>query len=146
MIDFGGLNPEQTQVRFAYERQAVGVSCLCWRDDKSGDFVTASKKVGVIRLWNVAHKEPKAILKVGSAGIHFMSRIKGDPKRLLIAFLNGAVCVFNIEKRKIEFLTEAGHAETVFDLEFCPSNRNVFASCSYDGSIRIWDSNNVKLL
>ncbi len=43
-------------------------------------------------------------------------------------------------------MTEAGHAETVFDLEFMPKDRNVFASCSYDGTVRVWDSNNAKLL
>ncbi len=94
----------------------------------------------------MAHKEPKLIVKVGSSGIHNMLRIKGDSRKILIAFLNGAVTVYNLEKRKIEFQTEAGHAETVFDLEFCPMDRNLFASCSYDGTVRVWDSNNVKLL
>jgi hypothetical protein len=28
----------------------------------------------------------------------------------------------------VEFQTEAGHAETVFDLEFCPSNKDLIAS------------------
>jgi len=75
-----------------------------------------------------------------------MKKLKGDSKRMLIGFINGAVQVFNLEKRRIDFQTEAGHAETVFDLEFCPCDRNVFASCSYDGTVRVWDSNNVKLL
>lgn len=119
---------------------------ICWRDDKSGDFITSTKKVGTLRLWNVAHKEPKQVIKVGSTGIHYMRKLKNDSKRILIAFMNGAVQIFNIQKRRIEFQTEAGHAETVFDLEFCPADRNMFASCSYDGTVRVWDSNNVKLL
>jgi WD40 repeat protein len=44
-------------------------------------------------------------------------------------------------KRNVDFETEAGHAETVFDLEFCPGNRDVIASCSYDGSVRVWNVN-----
>eukprot|EP00347_Sterkiella_histriomuscorum_P001098 403373336 len=146
MIDFNGFDTQQTIMRMAYERQSVGVNCICWRDDKSGDFITSTKKVGTIRLWNVAHKEPKQVFKVGNTGIHYMRKLKGDSKRILIAFINGAVQVFNIQKRRIDFLTEAGHAETVFDLEFCPSDRNMFASCSYDGTVRVWDSNNSKLL
>ncbi|CDW86163.1 wd repeat-containing protein 17 [Stylonychia lemnae] len=146
MIDFNGFIPASTILRFTYEKQSVGVNNICWRDDKSGDFITSTRKVGTLRLWNVASREPKQIIKVGSSGIHCMTKLKGDSKRMLIGFINGAVQVFNLEKRRIEFQSEAGHAETVFDLEFSPTDRNIFASCSYDGTVRIWDSNNVKLL
>lgn len=63
-----------------------------------------------------------------------------------MAFLNGSIQVFNLAKKKIEFATEAGHAETVFDLQFCPSNKDLIASCSYDGTVRVWDANSMKLL
>lgn len=46
----------------------------------------------------------------------------------------------------MEFQTEAGHAETVFDLEFCPSNKDLIASCSYDGTVRVWEANTMKLV
>jgi WD40 repeat protein len=75
-----------------------------------------------------------------------MKPLKGDPKRVLVAFVNGAVQVFNLSKKKVEFQTEAGHAETVFDLEFCPINKDIIASCSYDGTVRVWDVNSMKLL
>lgn len=91
MVDFNGFTEGQTQLRFTYEKQSVGINCICWRDDKSGDFITSTKKVGTLRLWNVAHKEPKQIIKVGSTGIHFMRKLKGDTKRILIGFMNGAV-------------------------------------------------------
>ena len=70
-----------------------------------------------------------------------MIKLKNDPNRLLISFVSGAVCIYNIKKRYIDFETEAGHAETVFDLRFCPSNRDLIASCSYDGSVRVWNAN-----
>lgn len=140
MIDFGGYNEQQTVVRQVYERQTVGVNGIIWRDDKSGDFITSNRKVGTLRLWNAAHKDPKQVLKVGSHGIHSFKKIKGDSQRVLIAFINGAVAVYNVQRRCIDFQTEAGHAETVFDLEFNPSNRDIYASCSYDGTIRVWDA------
>jgi WD40 repeat protein len=37
----------------------VGNSCILWKDDKSGDFISSTKKVGALRLWNVAQKAPK---------------------------------------------------------------------------------------
>ena len=39
-----------------------------------------------------------------------------------------------------------GHFETVFGVEYCASNKDLIASCSYDGTVRVWNSNNMKLL
>lgn len=151
MIVFNGFKGEEdegekTKWKFIYQRQSVGVNCIAWKDDKSGDFVTSTRKVGALRYWNVATNEPKQVVKVGSHGIHLLRKLKNDRKRLVIAFTNGAVCVFNTAKKRVEFQTEAGHAETVFDLEFCPSNKDLIASCSYDGTVRVWDANSMKLL
>lgn len=66
--------------------------------------------------------------------------------KALIAFLNGSIGVYNFDMRQMEFQTEAGHAETVFDLQFCPNNKDMIASCSYDGTVRLWDANTMKLL
>jgi len=63
-----------------------------------------------------------------------------------VAFTSGAISIFNLSKKRVDFQTEAGHAETVFDLEFCPSNKNLVGSCSYDGSVRVWNANQMKLL
>lgn len=56
-----------------------------------------------------------------------------------MAFKDGAVGIYNFELKKLEFCTEAGHTETVFDLEFKPDNCNLLATVSYDGNIKIWD-------
>jgi WD40 repeat protein len=66
-------------------------------------------------------------------------------QKLLISLRNGEVLVFNLNRRCIEFKTEAGHSETIFDVGFSPSNPELLASCSYDGTIRIWDSNKMQL-
>jgi WD40 repeat protein len=102
MIDFNGLGAG-TELKFYYVKQSVGINCISWRDDKSGDFITTTRKVGALRLWNVAHKEPKQVIKVGSHGIHSLKKLTNDPKRVLIAFLNGAIQVYNLQKRRIEF-------------------------------------------
>lgn len=75
-----------------------------------------------------------------------MTKLKNEPDKFLVAFVNGAVGVFNLAKRKVEFQTEAGHAETVFDINFCPFNRDILASCSYDATLRVWDASQMKLL
>lgn len=65
---------------------------------------------------------------------------------VLIACTNGSIALFNIEKSKIEFQTEPGHSETVFDLKFCPMNKNLLASWSYDGTIKVWDASSMKMI
>ena len=32
------------------------INKIVWREDKSGDIVTSSRKVGALRLWNVAQE------------------------------------------------------------------------------------------
>ena len=45
------------------------MSNLFWASDKSGNFITANDKYGVLALWNVASTEPRKIIKVGVAGV-----------------------------------------------------------------------------
>lgn len=75
-----------------------------------------------------------------------MIKLKNEPNKYLVAFVNGSLAIFNLSKKSIEFKTEAGHAETIFDLKFNPSNRDILASCSYDATVRIWDVGQMKLL
>ena len=65
--------------------------------------------------------------------------------RVLLAFKSGAVCVYDLNRRRIDFQTEQGHSETIFDAEFCKANGDYLASCSYDGTVRIWDTKTMKL-
>jgi len=143
-----------------FEVQPNNETNIVWTTDKSGNFLTSNEKVGTILMWNVAQKEPLQIIKVGSAGIQCMrilnvtakqarsnNAIKiHDQQRILVSLRNGAVMVFNLNKRCIEFQTEAGHSETIFDVEFCISNPDYMASCSYDGTIRVWDANRMNLV
>ena len=59
--------------------------------------------------------------------------------RFLLAFRSGAVGIYNLSLKKMEFCTEAGHTETIFDLQFKPDNPNLMATVSYDGTTKIWD-------
>jgi hypothetical protein len=59
MIDFNGFSKEKTTWKFIYERQKQGNHCISWRENRSGDFVTSSRKMGIIKIFNVASKSPK---------------------------------------------------------------------------------------
>lgn len=77
-----------------------------------------------------------------------MARLPGPDSemRMLVALKNGAVLVYDLKKRALEFRTEAGHSETIFETEFCRINSNYLASCSYDGTVRVWDTSTMKLV
>lgn len=46
----------------------------------------------------------------------------------------------------MEFQTESGHSETIFDINYHPTETNLLGSCSYDGSVRVWDVSLNKLV
>ena len=46
----------------------------------------------------------------------------------------------------MEFQTESGHSETIFDIDYHPTETSLLASCSYDGTVRVWDVGTNKLV
>ena len=66
--------------------------------------------------------------------------------RILYALKNGAVAVYNLKRQTAEFQTETGHFETIFGVQYSSADKDLLASCSYDGTVRIWDSMSMKLL
>lgn len=65
---------------------------------------------------------------------------------ILINFKNGSVGLFNIDKNKMEFISEPTHSETVFDLRFSNIDPDIIASGSYDGFVKIWNIHTMKCL
>jgi len=99
--------------------------------------------------WNVASKEPKTTFKVGGSGVHQMKKIissKQSEDKVIVALKSGAVLIYDLTRRAIDYSTEAGHSETIFETEFCASNADYLASCSYDGTVRVWDVKTMSLI
>ena len=69
-----------------------------------------------------------------------------NPNLYVISFEKGSVGIYDIEKRKFEFLTEEAHSETIFDIQFCPWNKDLIATCSYDSTVKVWNASNMKLI
>lgn len=63
----------------------------------------------------------------------------------IITFTDGSVGVYDIEKYEFVYLRQGGHTETIFCCDFKPSLAKsdqpfaVFATGSYDGTLKIWD-------
>ena len=76
----------------------------------------------------------------------FLDNKANQGGRILISLKNGALAVYNLKRQTTEFQTETGHFETIFGIAYCKSDKDLIASCSYDGTVRVWNSNNMKLV
>jgi WD40 repeat protein/energy-coupling factor transporter ATP-binding protein EcfA2 len=82
--------------------------------------------------------------------ISFKELVKGEitsyqlsPKRKFLAVgdVKGDVYVWNLDKNQLEARL-LGHKARVSGLDFSPEGE-ILATCSYDGSIQIWETNNL---
>lgn len=80
---------------------------------------------------------------MGNSGIRQISYLH-DRSELICSFKSGAIGIFLLMRKKLDFCTESGHAETVFDIQINPENKNLLATASYDGSIKTWDLRTMK--
>lgn len=129
-----------------FERQGIGIKTLNWVYDTSGDFITCSVKVGALRIWNASQKTPKNVIKVGAMGIKDFLGFRSDPNLYVMTFKDGSLGLFDVKKKKMVWNIEAGHSETIFEIRFKPSSSSVLATGSYDGYIKIWDINSMKVM
>ncbi len=118
---------------------------MCWIHNMSGDFITCSQKVGALRIWNASQKTPKAVIKVGAMGIRAFVPFASNPSHYIAVFKDGSLGLLNLQKKKLVWSIEAGHSETIFDLRFKPSDSSLLATGSYDGYIKVWDTQTMRL-
>ena len=78
---------------------------MAWIDNMSGDLITSSPKIGALKVWNVSHKSPRSTVKVGSTGVKSFQAFPDNPYRYLLAFRSGAVGIYNLSLKKMEFCT-----------------------------------------
>ncbi|XP_061535832.1 WD repeat-containing protein 17 isoform X1 [Phycodurus eques] len=63
------------------------------------------------------------------------------PGHAVCCFMDGGVGLYDMGAKKWDFLRDLGHVETIFDCKFKPDNPNLLATASFDGTIKIWDTN-----
>lgn len=51
-----------------------------------------------------------------------------------------------MKSNKIQNKIESGHSETIFDLKYNKNDYGIFATCSHDSTIKIWDMNKNKII
>lgn len=80
-------------------------------DHISGDFLAASPKAGVLRIFNAALPSHKDIVKVDKHAILDLARVSRD--KYLIKLKNGQVTLFNVRTRRTLFTTDVAHTRQI---------------------------------
>jgi WD40 repeat protein len=110
-----------------------------------GTFLTFSKNSGRVAFWNVSKKNYNEIAKFSDGPIMNCIAL-GDPNNILFTLENGSVVIFDVKNRKRVFILEPNHSETIFDLKYNQLSYGIFATCSYESAIKIWDLNENKII
>ncbi|XP_059902752.1 WD repeat-containing protein 17 isoform X2 [Gadus macrocephalus] len=63
------------------------------------------------------------------------------PGHAVCCFMDGGVGLYDMGAKKWDFLRDLGHVETIFDCKFKPDDPNLLATASFDGTIKVWDTN-----
>nr|XP_054754623.1 WD repeat-containing protein 17-like [Lytechinus pictus] len=63
------------------------------------------------------------------------------PGHAVCTFDDGGVGLYDLGKRRWDFLRELGHVETIFDCKFKPDNPDLLATASFDGTMKVWNIN-----
>ncbi len=123
-----------------------GVTNLCWLKHEPGSFISSSRNSAKISKWNVSNKNYTSIFKISEFSILQMEILSLDPTKIFAACEDGSVLIYDLKCQKPLFKLEPGHSESIFDLKYSKKNYGIFATCSHDGSIKVWDMNKNKLI
>jgi WD repeat-containing protein 17 len=136
---------ETAQILMAFDKISTGIKSIAWNKAAPGEFFTVTDKIAALKIWNVSKKNPVDTVKLGNSGIAHIAYMH-DRGELSCAFKDGSMGVYSLLKKKLEYCTEPGHAETVFDISINPANKDLMATASYEGTIKIWDLKTMRLI
>lgn len=122
----------------SFEKQSQAIRSLAWAKAQPGNFVSATDRVGLLKLWNVSQRSPMSQIKVGTSGVLCVKAIPSEPNWFVLSFKNSAVGVCDIASRTMRFLSSPGHSETIFDIAFHKKDQDLIGTASYDGYIKLW--------
>lgn len=141
--------------RFELPSAAASIQSMAWVTNGPGLFLTGDAHSGVLRVWSVAKSTPIHSLKVKSTAFHSLAILPDStrrkeeapslasnfalpPAQVVCCFLDGGVGVYEVARRRWNWLRDQGHVETIFDCKMAPSGEHL-ATASFDGTLKIWD-------
>eukprot|EP00227_Mantoniella_beaufortii_P017354 CAMPEP_0197576540 /NCGR_PEP_ID=MMETSP1326-20131121/1535_1 /TAXON_ID=1155430 /ORGANISM="Genus nov. species nov., Strain RCC2288" /LENGTH=374 /DNA_ID=CAMNT_0043139489 /DNA_START=159 /DNA_END=1280 /DNA_ORIENTATION=+ len=134
----GKSNEKPSQI-MEFAKQPTGLSACKWIDEMPGTFVSISDRHGVIRVWNVSNANPISMIKTEQGAISSIAQLHKSTKAV-VSFKGGEVAIVDLHERRTQWATGGGHTETIFDCSLSRSDCNTLVSCSFDGTVRTWDT------
>eukprot|EP00944_MAST-04C_sp_MAST-4C-sp1_P001147 g1147.t1 len=130
------------------KRGNAGLLALQWVHGQVGNFISVENNTCKVKLWNVSQSEPLGSHFVRSEtknSSRHLSRTcpligKGYDQKTLCAFSDGSVGIYNLKTHRLEYESFEGHRETIFGMTYNPLKKNLLATSSYDGFIKLWHS------
>ncbi len=141
LIDFQINNPYIIQI---FERTGNSIKNLFWLNFQPGSFISINKNTSKYYKWNVSKINYNEIKRIGNLSIN--SCVKADKYHILFNDINGNLFLYNIKNCQFTFSIDSSHSQTIFDLKINPFINNIFATASFDSTIKIWDLINKKVI
>ena len=148
-VDGSGEAPGVTSAKkptqlMEFAKQASGLSACMWVDSSPGTFISASEKHGALKVWNVSNQSPQHSIAASEGAVTSLCCLDDGSGRVAVAFRSGDVAVFDTKHRRRLWKKGPGHTETVFACVFNPVDPNQVVSCSFDGTVRLWNARNLE--
>ena len=139
--------PDNSTIITKFERSGKNLNNLIWIKNEPGLFMAFYKNSTKISIFNVSSPNIKSITKITDKNIincKLLTNPYGSENKLFIALSDGSLQLYNLNTKKMEKYITKGHSGTIFDLKFSPFIEGTLATCSIDGTIKIWNIYNEK--
>ena len=133
------LNENNLCVVNTFEKYGNGnVIGLIWLSYEPGSFIMVNQNNTRYVKYNVSKCTYNAMCNLNM--FHVYQIIKFNYECVLFTNIYGDVIVYNIKLNKIVFSITQSHCQTIFDLKINKHIPTIFATCSYDSTIRLWNT------
>ena len=123
-------------VFFNYENKINSISV-----SPNGKYLTGGTSDGKIILWDLASNKSSVLYEADN---NFIMVLRFNNSGTKIAFGNktGTLGILNLRTNRVSRIK--AHVSRITDLQFSPDD-NLLATASYDGTIKIWNANNLNI-
>ncbi|KAH8607018.1 WD domain [Trypanosoma vivax] len=154
-----------------FDARDIPVTSVSWLSSQESTFVTTDGETNMLRVWSVKSRTPQQVWypilstkenyhtnekKTGqnnctmesgcsdNAGI-ICSAATFSVDNLLLAMRDGSVVVFDMKQKQVELRTLAGHTDSVHACRYAQHDKDLLATASADGSVRVWNTRQMVL-
>lgn len=132
----------------SFDKQPLPIRGIAWMDWTAGNFISFNNKNNNLKVWNASQKHPIETIKIRGGCDGGLTAISFNvaKKHAIFASVDGSIVVYDVPSANVIYRTPASHTETIFDCEFCPSNPYLFATCSFDTTVKLWNLHDFSLV